>query len=140
MIARALICNGALWNSFIFAARPETLCSTFLQSYPELFRVLHMAWCDCGGRLRCDSLAALYQTLQDVDFSRDILQRNPHRLRAQRVPECGWTDLGTPRRVMECLEHAGSVDAQFSPTRNAQAVGVNLPTAAQDIMSSSRGL
>jgi hypothetical protein len=32
------------------------------------------------------------------------------------VPACGWTDLGTPQRVVECLEH-GVLDRAEVPHR-----------------------
>jgi len=37
--------------------------------------------------------------LPELDFSRDVLQRSPSLLRVLAVPACGWSDLGTPRRV-----------------------------------------
>ena len=35
--------------------------------------------------------------------SRDILQESAACLRVAIVPPCGWTDLGTPERVTQCL-------------------------------------
>ena len=99
-VARKLIGQGSLWNSFIFAARGETLLSVFEQRCPEI--VMEMR--EIVGRAKPDStfdahLLELYERLPAMDFSRDIMQRCASRLRVLRVPACGWSDLGTPRRV-----------------------------------------
>jgi hypothetical protein len=49
------------------------------------------------------SLADVYQQLATVDFSRDLLEPQAHRLQVLSVPSCGWNDLGTPKRVIETL-------------------------------------
>jgi len=49
------------------------------------------------------SLAELYDELPDLDFSRGILQGQEQHLRVLAVPECGWSDLGTPDRVAAAL-------------------------------------
>lgn len=37
------------------------------------------------------------------DLSRDIVPGQESALRAVRVPSCGWSDLGTPKRVAEAV-------------------------------------
>ena len=42
------------------------------------------------------------------DFSRDVLcNRNVENLRVLPVPQCGWSDLGTPLRVTQTLKRLG---------------------------------
>lgn len=41
-----------------------------------------------------------YRTLPPLDFSRDILFSQESHLRVLRIPPCGWSDLGTPARVL----------------------------------------
>ncbi|MGH3672304.1 MAG: hypothetical protein ACRDSH_16995, partial [Pseudonocardiaceae bacterium] len=48
----------------------------------------------------------LYQRLPIIDFSRDIVPRQESCLRVVRVPSCGWSDLGTPKRVGEAVRAA----------------------------------
>jgi mannose-1-phosphate guanylyltransferase len=45
----------------------------------------------------------LYRDLPDIDFSRQILQGAEPMLRVMQVPRCGWSDLGTPKRLAETL-------------------------------------
>ena len=46
----------------------------------------------------------LYRDLPDVDFSRHILQGAESVLRVLQVPRCGWSNLGTPKRLAETLQ------------------------------------
>jgi hypothetical protein len=49
------------------------------------------------------AVAQLYERLPNLDFSRDLLAGAEADLRVLTVPRCGWTDLGTPRRVAEAI-------------------------------------
>jgi mannose-1-phosphate guanylyltransferase len=94
--ARILLDHGALWNAFIMAASVRALLSLFDNGFTETI---------AGMRgLEGASLESVYQKLSTVDFSRDVLQGKESRLRVMTVPQCGWTDLGTPERVGLILE------------------------------------
>ena len=96
--ARALITRGAVWNSFIFAATGRTLLRAFEEHCPDLVgEMRHIVGSESATRVA--RLAGLYEDLPELDFSRDVLQRSPSLLRVLTVPACGWSDLGTPRRV-----------------------------------------
>lgn len=115
-VAHALIARGGVWNSFIFAAKGKTLLRAFEQRCRELALEMWEIVSSPNRQAQADELADLYQRAPSLDFSRDILQRSPELLRVLTVPPCGWSDLGTPRRVSEAL-------ARFPPrqvrTRNA---------------------
>lgn len=114
--ARELIERGGLWNSFIFAVRGHALLRIFEERCPEI--VMEMR--DIVARARTDGatvdplLAELYERLPLLDFSRDIVERCASQLRVLRIPACGWSDLGTPRRVAETL-HRGRPHRASSP-------------------------
>ena len=98
--ARALIARGAVWNSFIFAATGRTLLRAFEEHCPDLVgEMRHIVGSPTEPATRAARLAGLYEDLPQLDFSRDVLQRSPSLLRVLTVPACGWSDLGTPRRV-----------------------------------------
>jgi hypothetical protein len=65
----------------------------------EKFRATFAA----SGQDRAARLRALYFDLESNDFSRDVLEGSEDGLRVLIVPQCGWTDLGTPPRVVACL-------------------------------------
>jgi mannose-1-phosphate guanylyltransferase len=96
--AEQLILDGALWNSFIFAARAAALMDLFDWTMPWLTRLFtHL---ESTGGIRCrTAVDALYAQLPTLDFSSDVLQGTEERLRVLAVPPCGWVDLGTPDRV-----------------------------------------
>jgi hypothetical protein len=78
-------------------------------------------------------LAALYDRLPTVDFSRDVMgDGSALPLRVLPVPECGWSDLGTPERVAETL--AGMPADQRAPAQLMQpGTPVNLASNFQQL-------
>ncbi|WP_129777582.1 sugar phosphate nucleotidyltransferase [Peristeroidobacter soli] len=102
-VARMLIARGGVWNSFIFAARGRTLLRAFEQRCRQLALDLWEIVSSPNPLAQADALADLYDRAPALDFSRDILQCSPELLRVLTVPPCGWSDLGTPRRVSEAL-------------------------------------
>ncbi len=97
-VARTLIEAGGVWNSFIFIADGNALLALYRRRYPDIVDGMENALArdgDGGGI----ALAALYDRLPEVDFSRHILQGAERQLRVLTVPACGWSDLGTPHRV-----------------------------------------
>lgn len=102
--ARALIGAGALWNSFIFAARGPALLGLMRERMPEIVDRMSTALArdtrlGTGGR----ALRELYAELPIVDFSRTVAQGAEASMRVITAPACGWSDLGTPQRVAETL-------------------------------------
>jgi hypothetical protein len=71
------------------------------------------------------ALDALYGNLHEIDFSRDVLQGNESMLQVLAVPNCGWTDLGTPKRIGITLERILEAETT-SPHRPYVAPHLNL--------------
>jgi mannose-1-phosphate guanylyltransferase len=94
--AQTLLQRGALWNSFITAASASALLKLFAGAFH--FTI------DAMRSLSGSDLETAYRELRSVDFSRDVLQGNENVLQVLRVPACGWTDLGTPKRVRAILQ------------------------------------
>jgi mannose-1-phosphate guanylyltransferase len=103
-LVRALIDAGALWNAFIIAARARALLQLFIERLPQV--VIGMQAVIAQNRFVPGSsvaVADLYRDLPNVDFSRHILQGAEPTLRVLKAPLCGWSDLGTPKRLAETL-------------------------------------
>ena len=118
-LADELLENRALWNSFIFgAAGPALLALLRLQMG---IAVDEMATALARERHQPESeaLAELYDRLPSIDFSRAVVEQFPSRLRVITAPSCGWTDLGTPRRVADTLRRL----AEQVPTRVPSGAG-----------------
>jgi mannose-1-phosphate guanylyltransferase len=107
--ARLLIERGGLWNSFIFAAHGKTLLRAFESQCPQLVHDMrNVVTASSVAMAPSDALAALYERLPATDFSRDIVERCAAQLQVIQVPACGWSDLGTPRRVANVIDRAAA--------------------------------
>lgn len=102
--ASYLLDQGALWNAFIIVARAQALLKMFIQRYPDIVaEMLSVISAQRHAAQAAMNLIDLYQRLPELDFSRHILEGQESHLRVVAVPHCGWTDLGTPKRVGEAL-------------------------------------
>lgn len=124
--ARALIARGGVWNSFIFAANGQTLLRRFEQTCPDLVAEMRLIIESAPRLEQMSRLAELYARSPTIDFSRNILQRSTDSLRVLRVPPCGWSDLGTPRRVIETVQRMKSQECTFAPLRDNPPAFLNL--------------
>ena len=95
--AQELIALGALWNLFILVGSVKALLELFAHEHAELVSKLRAALARSVGAAA--ELQQFYQTIEPIDFSREVLEVHAHRLQVVRVPHCGWNDLGTPQRV-----------------------------------------
>jgi mannose-1-phosphate guanylyltransferase len=104
-LAQRLIKGGALWNSFIVAARASALLELFHARFPQIVERMRLAVAlDRSTASDSAATSSLYQQLSDVDFSRQVLEGAESRLRVVQVRRCGWSDLGTPTRLAETLQ------------------------------------
>ncbi|HKS54841.1 MAG TPA: sugar phosphate nucleotidyltransferase [Steroidobacteraceae bacterium] len=129
--ARALIARGGVWNSFIFAANGQALLRAFEARCPDLVGEMRHIVTSMKSGMRRARLAQLYEQLPGLDFSRDILQRSPELLRVMTVPACGWTDLGTPQRVVATASRFRSDPGAAGRTRAASFLDLAVASEAR---------
>jgi mannose-1-phosphate guanylyltransferase len=123
--AAELVGVGALWNAFIVAAAARSLRLLFDERIPEVVaRMSNAVQSDLAAGDGMHATAQLYMRLPTLDFSRDILTGQECRLRVLPVPRCGWSDLGTPRRVAEALARSPCPD--IAKRLHSDFVGVSL--------------
>ena len=135
-IAQELIARGALWNSFIFAARATALLERMRRAHPQIVAGMEAALVRRKPRgRRSTALDELYESLPVIDFSRQILQRAESGLGVLAAPECGWTDLGTPIRVSRALADLRSQEE----TPDSTVPPAILDLSARQIRCSPRG-
>lgn len=116
-VARDIIEAGGLWNGFIVAASARSLLRLYTQRFASIAVQMQMilqrpASAGLPFSAGWAALTELYEHLPDLDFSRHILESHAADLRVLPVPPCGWSDLGTPKRVGETLR-------RLQPTRHA---------------------
>jgi mannose-1-phosphate guanylyltransferase len=113
--AATLIADGALWNSFIVAARARSLVDLIRAKDAALVERMRGAWrLDAHALTGYSAVDALYRNLLPLDFSRDVAEGREASLSVLRVLPCGWSDLGTPERVARALLKPGSLGAEHA--------------------------
>ncbi len=128
-IARELIASGAVWNSFIFAAHGPALLGIIREHMPTVVEDMATALAlDARRGLGPIALEQLYDDLPNVDFSRAIIQRAADRLKIVTAPACGWSDLGTPKRVAQALQRIQPTTKSRWPAVSSEPVFINLAT------------
>jgi len=132
-VALDLIHRGALWNAFIFAARGSVLLGLFERNTPELVARMRSALqFEKLGPQGSRAIDELYKSLSPLDFSRHIFAGQEAHLRVVKVPHCGWTDLGTPRRVANTLTR---MQLNVAAERAAGSDAPMLDLAAQYVLN-----
>ncbi len=125
-LARQLIEGGALWNAFIVAACARTLLELFQARFPRMVEEMELAVdLDRSTPNAPIATTGLYQHLSDVDFSKHVLEGAEPALRVVPVPQCGWSDLGTPVRLAETLQRR----PRGRDRKNRAYGGANTPCA-----------
>ena len=94
--AEALLHSGCLWNTFLTVGLARTFLDLICSQIPDVALSLSNALAKSG-------LEAAYPLMPSVDLSRHVLAPQPHRLLAIPDTVSGWTDLGSPTRVMDVL-------------------------------------
>jgi mannose-1-phosphate guanylyltransferase len=109
--AGRLMADGALWNSFNFAASVDGLMDRFRRALPWLSECFELLASDLSRERRDHLLPRFYARLPHVDFASGVLERCAGRFHVLPVPPCGWADLGTPERVTECAQRLSCLHA-----------------------------
>jgi mannose-1-phosphate guanylyltransferase len=105
-VARTLLMDGGLWNTFVFAGAVRALLAAGRECVPsmsERFARLSGFW---GGEHEHWAVRQAYALAPTVSFSRSILEACAQPLGVLKVPGLTWCDLGSPDRVLKTL--AGS--------------------------------
>jgi mannose-1-phosphate guanylyltransferase len=92
--------KGALINSLILTTKARRLLELCETNLPAATRSLAQVVAQPRTHAGFHALAQLYDRLPFLDFSREILATHAGELFVIRVPDCGWSDLGTPARFM----------------------------------------
>jgi mannose-1-phosphate guanylyltransferase len=103
-LAERLLRQGALWNTFIMAGSARHFWALASQHIPAAISLFERYGAAVDTTAEADVLQEIYRYMPVSDFSRDVLQKASG-LRAVPLAECGWSDWGTPERVLESLRH-----------------------------------
>jgi mannose-1-phosphate guanylyltransferase len=107
VLAQVLQIRGCLWNSFVIVASVQALLEVIQSAIPELYRSFTCLSPLFGTRGEMNAIDSLYQRIEEVNFSHQVLALQPQRLAVLKVTGVRWNDLGEPKRVMASLNVAG---------------------------------
>jgi mannose-1-phosphate guanylyltransferase len=109
LLARALLERGALWNTFVMVGRACAFWELATRHLPhQAFLFSHYA-AALERRAGADVLRAIYADMPSADFSHDLLGQ-ARGLAVTAVSGSGWSDWGTPQRLMESLAGTPALD------------------------------
>jgi mannose-1-phosphate guanylyltransferase len=99
-LARTLLEDGCLWNSFVMVGRVASLLGLISRALPDLVRAFLPLRRFLGTRVEAAVAEAVYHRLRSADFSRSVLSPNVPHLAVLPVWGVDWSDLGHPERVL----------------------------------------
>jgi mannose-1-phosphate guanylyltransferase len=128
-LARTLIGRGGLWNAFILVGSASAFIELFERRYsPIVSEMRSVVRLDPSDPRTAIAASEVYARLPQLDFSRHVLEGAEQSLRLLATPACGWTDLGTPKRVGEALRR---LTREQRSSRSALGPAAYLNLAAQ---------
>ena len=93
--------RGCLWNSFVMVGRVDAMLRMTQAALPELYA----KFAALAPAFETTALAELYSSINDSNFSHEVLAQRPQDLAVMRVSDVGWSDVGEPSRVLATLAH-----------------------------------
>ncbi len=106
-VARSLMDQGCLWNSFVMVGRVDALLKMTRTALPEMFSQFASIMPTFETLAERKALHELYSEIQESNFSHEVLAARPEDLTVMRVGDVGWSDLGEPARVLSTLARIG---------------------------------
>jgi len=106
-VARSLMDQGCLWNSFVMVGRVDALLKMTRTALPEMVSQFASIIPTFETLAERKALHELYSKIQDSNFSHEVLAARSEDLTVMRVGDVGWSDLGEPARVLATLAQMG---------------------------------
>lgn len=98
--AQELQRRGCLWNTFVTIGRASKFIEMLCRATPNAMLKL-------SASIASGDLESCFRWIAPVDFSRDVLASQPEHLLVIQDATSGWTDLGSPNRVLDTLARSG---------------------------------
>ncbi len=106
-VAQALLAHGCLWNTFVMIGRASAFLDILNAAVPRVMQAVESGISPSGAAPSMTLGDEAYAALHTGDFSQQVLSVSTGRLAALRLGNIGWSDLGTPERVMSAMTRAG---------------------------------
>jgi len=106
-VAQAALVDGGLWSTFTLVTTPSALLWAGRRYLPRLAGPLATIAPALGSADEPAAVRRVYRAVPRADFSRAVLASAPAFLAVSELPSVGWSDWGTPERVLQSLLVAG---------------------------------
>ena len=103
--------NGGLWNTFIMAAKVETLWRLGWKCIPEVMERFEHLEKVIGTTQEGAILREIYQDMPRRNFSSDLLGCTPESIGVIEIKDVLWSDWGRPERIADTLQALGKTPA-----------------------------
>ncbi len=123
--ALAARANGALWNTFIMAAKVETLWRLGWKCMPEVMERFEQLEKVIGTSQEGSMLREIYQDMPRRNFSSDLLGCAFESIGMMELKDVLWSDWGRPERIVETLRAIGKTPTFASGFVNDLSRAVN---------------
>jgi mannose-1-phosphate guanylyltransferase len=114
--ARACLHAGWLWNTSIIVAKAATLIEAGRLVVPAVHDRLARIGVFAGTPEEAWAIHQAFALLPAADFSMAVLEPGVRFLLVSAMPAVGWSDWGSPGRVVESLRKAGIATRALEPT------------------------
>jgi mannose-1-phosphate guanylyltransferase len=98
--AQSLHARGCLWNTFVMIGQASAFLDLLKVAVPRTVQAFDADPGMAQGE-------AAYAALTPGDFSQQVLSVSTERLAVLRLGDVGWSDLGTPERVLSAMARSG---------------------------------
>jgi mannose-1-phosphate guanylyltransferase len=102
-LARELLNNGCLWNSFVMVGQVSAFLKMIRKSAAELYEKFDRIKSKLHTSEEERAIKTLYETLPETNFSTEVLVKSAEDLAVIPVTGSKWSDLGNPRRLLSAL-------------------------------------
>jgi len=119
--AEQLMRSGALWNTFVFAARATTLWEMVRRTVPELYGIFCSIRIMIGSQQGQSFIEKAYERMPTINFSEAVLTPCTDRLRVLPVPGIGWSDWGSADRILDSALRLGQFEELAARLRDRRA-------------------
>ena len=106
-VAQLLHARGCLWNTFVMIGRASAFLEILKAAVPQILRAFGVDGYCSAEEFSLARRDAAYAELTPGDFSRQVLSVSTERLAVLHLKDAGWSDLGTPERVMLAMTRSG---------------------------------
>jgi mannose-1-phosphate guanylyltransferase len=97
------LAGGHLWNTSVLVAKARALLALGEAVLPDVAERLAQIGKFVGTPDERAAIHQAYQLMPKANFSRALLEASPQSFAVSRLPHVGWSDLGSPTRVLEAV-------------------------------------